>query len=92
MGGDASALSEVESLVGSFAINIRRCGSLGSGMAVSLMDSMMHDTVKSYKRDAFTEAAEKFLAMQVKGAAPKEALMQLAEASMAATPWLHLRA
>lgn len=86
MGGDAGALSEVESLVGSFAIKIQRCGSLGSGMAVNLVDNMMHT-----KKAAFTEAAEEFLAMQVKGVASQEALVQLANASTAATPWLHMR-
>lgn len=40
---------------------------------------------------AFTEAAEDFLAMQVEGVAPSEALVQLAQASTAASPWLHVR-
>jgi 3-hydroxyisobutyrate dehydrogenase-like beta-hydroxyacid dehydrogenase len=90
MGGEASALSEVESLVGSFATKIQRCGSLGSGMAVNLMDSILQDTIS--KTAAFTEGAEEFLALQVKGVAPKEALMDLAQASTAATPLLHMRA
>jgi len=89
MGGDAGALSEVESLVGSFASNIQKCGALGSGMTVNLMNDLMYDTAS--KTVAFTEAAEEFLAMQVKGVAPSEALVHVAQASTAATPWLPMR-
>jgi len=90
MGGDARTLSGVESLVGSFAAKIQRCGALGSGITANHMDRIMLEAIS--KPASFRDAAEEFLALQVNGSVPKNALVQLAQASSAATPWLHLRA
>lgn len=89
MRGDAGVLSEVESLVGSFASDIHRCSALGNGMTVMTVQGILYDT--ACKTAAFTEAAEDFLAMQVRGVVPSEALVRVAQASTAAAPWLHVR-
>eukprot|EP00746_Dinoflagellata_sp_MGD_P035890 gnl/MRDRNA2_/MRDRNA2_18594_c0_seq1.p1 gnl/MRDRNA2_/MRDRNA2_18594_c0~~gnl/MRDRNA2_/MRDRNA2_18594_c0_seq1.p1 ORF type:complete len:121 (-),score=26.28 gnl/MRDRNA2_/MRDRNA2_18594_c0_seq1:79-441(-) len=68
----------------------RQFGAIGSSLTINLRDSLLNDA-KS-KTASFTEAAEEFLAMQVKGSTSPKALVQVAQASTAATPWLHVRA